>query len=429
MVLPVFAIYAPQYAGYSAALAGLAIGVYGLTQALFQIPFGWASDRLGRKPVIAAGLVLFALGALTAALSDSMAGLILGRALQGCGAVAAVVMALAADLTRDSQRTKAMAGIGASIGLAFGVAMVLGPVVAASAGLKGIFWLTAVFAGIALVLLALAVPTPPRQRGLADVRPAWAQVGELLRHAELLRLDIGIFVLHLIVTATFVVMPLELARHFDSHGAGLAGIYFGVVAASFVLMVPCIIYAERFGKMKVIFVSAIGVLVLACGLLAPSVVGGISALVFMVVFFTAFNVLEASLPSIVSKTAPAAMRGTALGIYSTAQFLGAFSGGVLAGWTHGEFGSAAVYYIAAAFGLIWLIAAISMRSPAKVTRRLLEVGELSRQNAIVMSGRLAAIPGVREAVVVAHDGIAYLKVDSQALDEDALNRAALVTEG
>jgi MFS family permease len=419
MILPVFALYATNYDGYSPALAGLAIGIYGLSQACLQIPYGMASDRFGRKPVITIGLVIFILGSVLAATSDHILGLVLGRALQGAGAIAAVVMALTADLTADEHRTKAMAGIGASIGLAFGVAMVAGPLIAASTGLAGIFWLTAGLAVAAIGVLHGLVPNAP-VRGIRDVRPVRAQLRSVLQHRELWRLDVGIFALHLALTAVFVVLPLSLRD-----GAGIAAeqhwmVFLGVMVLAIAAMVPWIIVSERRGKVKPVFLGAVACLAVACLWLALAT-GRWSFLVALVFFFTAFNLLEATLPSLVSRVAPADMKGTALGVYSTAQFSGAFAGGSLGGWIHGSYGDTTVFVLAAGVLAIWFVVALSMQRPPLVARRVFSVGNLTGEEARALAERLRAVAGVREAVVVAEEQLAYLKVDRDGLDESGLN--------
>lgn len=420
MVLPVMALAAREYTGYTAALVGIAIGIYGLTQALFQIPFGLASDRFGRKRVIMLGLLLFAVGSVVAAYADSMLGLIVGRALQGAGAVAAAVMALAADLTRDSQRTKAMASIGASIGLAFGAAMVLGPLITEWGGLSAVFGLSAALAVLGIGVLLYAVPNPEPIRASAEIQPVRHDLVAVLKHAELLRLDAGIFVLHAIITATFVVLPLEVERVLGIGIASHAGVYLGVMLVSVLLMVPFIIMGERSGKQRSIFLTAIAVVGVGALALSFATRGPVEFLIALIVFFTAFNLLEASLPSLVSKIAPAGTRGTALGIYSTAQFAGAFVGGVGAGWLQTLWGPEAIHASAAVLALVWLGVAWPMRPPASLTRRVLDVGQMSREEANDLGERLAAVPGVTEAVVVADEGAAYLKVDRSGLDESAL---------
>ena len=419
MILPVFSLYADSYTGHTAILIGLAIGVYGLTQAAFQIPFGVLSDRIGRKRVITAGLLIFASGSVVAALADSIWGVILGRALQGLGAIGAAVIALTADLTREEQRTKAMAIIGVSIGIAFALAMVIAHAVTSAVGLSGLFWLTAVLALAGIVLLHTGVPTPQVRRFHRDVEPVPAQFARILRDRQLLRLDAGILILHLTMTATFVVLPLSLR---DVAGIGDAQwkVYVPVLLLSVALMIPFVMYADRHNRLKHVFVVAVVVLAAAEAALAGFGTGLYRIALLMVVYFTAFNILEASLPSLVSRLAPSDMKGTALGVYSTSQYLGAFIGGVAGGWVFGQWGIDAVFAFCAILLLVWGVFAMSMRNPLALSTHLLNVGAVDENAVDELTGRLLRVAGVTEAVVIVEDGIAYLKVDRKALDREAL---------
>lgn len=422
MILPTFALYAEGLAEVTPFLIGLAIGVYGLTQALLQIPLGMLSDRFGRKPIMVAGLLVFALGSVVAALSESIHGVIAGRALQGAGAIAAVVLALAADLTREEHRTKVMAIIGLTIGVSFSVALVAGPVLDRWVGVSGIFWLTAVLALVAIGITLVLVPTPVEARVHRDTQAVPGSFGAVLRDAQLLRLDAGIFVLHMVLTANFVVLPLLLR---DGLGLGVEihwRVYLPVLLAGFAAMVPFIIYAERHRRMKPVFVGAIVVLALAQLALAGN--GGSLAwlVAALVVFFAAFNLLEASLPSLVSKMAPPDRKGTAMGVYSSMQFLGIFAGGALGGYLHDLAGIRGVFLLGALGTLVWLGLAASMRRPRYLSSYVLNVGPQDRQAAETLAMELTAVRGVSEAVVIAEEGMAYLKVERHALDEGALRR-------
>jgi predicted MFS family arabinose efflux permease len=420
MILPVFALYAEGLAGVTPSLVGLAIGVYGFTQAALQLPLGMLSDRLGRKPVIVAGLLVFAIGSVVAAMSDSIYGVILGRALQGAGAVAAALMALAADLTREEQRTKAMAMIGASIGVAFTLALVLGPLLASWVEVSGIFWVTAVLALGAIALVLWVVPRPPAARHHRDAQATPTQFRAVLSDPQLLRLDFGILVLHLILTANFVVIPLmlrdlglvEVGHHWR--------IYLPVIAASFLLMLPFLLLAERRRKIKPVFVGAVGLLAAAELSFVFGAASVASLAVSLFLFFVAFNLLEASLPSLVSKIAPPDRKGTALGIYSTSQFFGIFLGGVLGGAAYGAAGVEAVFVGGAGLTLIWLGLAATMRRPRFLSSYLLKIGPVDAARARGLVAELTRVRGVAEAVVVAEEGVAYLKVERHALDRERL---------
>ncbi|MGB5835393.1 MAG: MFS transporter [Thiohalocapsa sp.] len=415
MILPVFALYAHDLAGSTPLLIGLAIGAYGLTQALLQIPFGLLSDRIGRKPVIYAGLVIFAIGSVVAANADSIQGVIIGRALQGSGAIAAAVIALAADLTRESVRTRSMAVIGISVALSFAAALVLGPVVGEMIGVNGIFWLTAGFALLGMLVLATIVPTPDHSTVHRDAQPVLSQLSGVLANTTLLRLDLGIFLLHLTMVSLFVVLPLSL----QSAGLPAAGhwkIYLPVVLLAIVLMVPLIIVAERAGQARMVLTGA--AVALSGAMFGFAAFDGSLwiAVLLLTIMFTVFNLLEAVLPSLVSKAASAGDKGTAMGVFSSSQFFGAFLGGVLGGLAHERFGPEAVYLLAGCSALLWLAVVMTLRPPENLVSHILPLGRLPAGEVQTFRERLLAIPGVEEAVIPIDEGVAYLKVDNGRLD-------------
>ncbi|MDS4043126.1 MAG: MFS transporter [Candidatus Competibacter sp.] len=419
MILPVFALYAERLRGNTPALAGLAIGIYGFSQALFQIPFGFLSDRYGRKRMIYLGLSIFAVGSVVAALADSIWGVILGRALQGGGAVSAAVMALAADLTREEHRIKVMAAIGITIGLSFAASMIVGPVLNGWIGVPGIFWLTGLFALLGVAVVRFLVPDPLASRVHRDAEPVASQFGRVLFDGQLLRLNFGIFTLHLLLTATFVAVPLALRdaglpsdRHWE--------VYLPALVLSMAVMVPFVILAEKYRRLKPVFVGAIAILTLTEFGLLNLHDTVLEASVLLLVFFTGFNLLEATLPSLIAKMAPPDAKGTAMGIYSSSQFLGAFAGGALGGWLRGLYGLKGVFAFATLGALAWLLVAWTMRSPRYLSSYLLNVGALDEVEARLLALRLGQVRGVAEAVVIAAEGVAYLKVDRHALDEVAL---------
>lgn len=420
LILPVFALYAEKLPETTPLLAGIAIGIYGLTQAVLQIPFGVLSDKIGRKPVILGGLLLFALGSVIAAMAQDIWMIIVGRAIQGSGAIAAAVMALAADLTRESQRTKAMAMIGMTIGFSFMVALMVGPYLDSQVGVSGIFWFTAILAILGIVIVILVVPTPSTESVRRDAAPVPAMLRKTMVHHDLLRLDWGIFSLHLILTALFLAVPLML-RDAGLPSSNHSMVYLPVLIFSILAMVPFIILAERKGMMKTIFLGAILLLAVAqLGIMNMS--HSIWLLGIMLwLFFIAFNLLEATLPSLVSKTAPADGKGTAMGVYSTSQFLGAFLGGVLGGYIHQEYGLEAIFLFGAIVSLVWWLLALGMKKPGHFSSKLLNLGKLEQDEAARAAARLSAITGVVEAVVVADEGVAYLKVEKKRLDQNALD--------
>jgi len=421
MIFPVFSLYGQQLEGNTPLLIGLAIGAYGLTQAIFQIPFGMLSDKIGRKPVIVAGMLIFALGSIIAALSDSIYGVIMGRIIQGSGAVAAAVMALAADLTREQHRLKIMATIGISIGFAFAVAMVAGSILSEWIGVDGIFWLTAFFALIGVAVTLFWVPNAPKSFH-RETEPVPAQFKTILSDHQLLRLDVGIMVLHMVLTATFLVLPLALAneQHANLPSAEHWKMYLPVMILSMILMLPFIIIAEKQRRMKEVFVGAIAVVALA-ELGFWSFNDSFYGLAFFVlVFFSAFNILEASLPSLVSKMSPAEAKGTAMGIYSTSQFFGAFLGGIIGGKLLGLYGINGVFLFAMLSMLGWLFLALTMKTPRYLSSYVVKLGRVQSEEISRVAAGLTGICGVAEAVVIPEDGAAYLKVDLHALDKAGL---------
>nr|WP_300310076.1 MFS transporter [Halomonas sp.] len=429
MVLPVLALNADHYAGATPLLVGLALGIYGLTQAVLQIPFGLLSDRIGRKPIIAGGLLLFLLGSIVAAEADSIATLILGRSLQGSGAVAAAIMALLADQTREQVRTAAMATIGLSIGVAFGVAMVLGPFVSTHFGLSGVFWLTAGLAALGLLVLWKLVPRAPQRRGHQDVGMDRSQLKSILGRFDLWRLDASIFGLHLILMAIFTAVPFRLINAgIDEAHHGL--VYLGVMGLSFIAMVPLVIVAEKRRKMKLMCLGAIAVITLSLIGLGLASSGLVALMAWLFAFFTAFNLLEATLPSLISKMAPAGAKGTAMGIYSTSQFLGAFLGGVLGGWLSQQYGLTAVFIGAAVFGFVWFLLMLGMTPPRHLSSEVVALGPEQQGDTLdSLMERFAAVAGVEDVMVVPEERTVYLKVDRTMLDREALARLTENQEG
>lgn len=361
-IMPVFTLYADQLTSSTPMLIGLALGAYGLTQAIFQVPMGMASDRIGRKPIIIGGLIVFALGSAMAAMSTSIYGVILGRALQGCGAIASAVMALAADVTRESQRTKIMAFLGISVGVAFMLALVIAPAVAYYVGLAGIFWSTAALALISMALLYWFVPGHYAHSHDREIRPG--SFSRALRHPDLVRLDLSVLALHLILTASFVVLPKVIENSMHLPAPEHWKVYVPIMLISAVLLFPMVSLGESRGMMHrlvaaMVVVLAIGELALADTIgIAPWAVG-----VALLVYFTAFNVLESSLPSLVSRFAPQDAKGAALGVFSTCQFIGAFIGGLSGGIVYGHFGVAGTFQFCAVIAGLWFFAVLGLRSP------------------------------------------------------------------
>jgi len=361
MVLPVLTLAGDEYGTDDLALLGVALGIYGLTQACLQIPFGVLSDRFGRKPLILLGLLIFIVGSMIAATAETVTGLIVGRALQGAGAVAGVIMAMVADLTTDDHRTKAMATIGASIGIAFALSLVVGPWLASLGGVRLIFWVTAALAVVGIFILWLAIPK------LAKV-PAtglsFESIKVVLANHNLLRLNMGVFILHAILTALFIAFPLLLVD------AGVMGeqhswIYLAAMTLAFIIMVPLMIFAEKRQQVRRVFTTILLVLLMlmiALALMAKTAAVVISG---MVVFFIGFNYLEATLPSLMSKTVPETQRGAGSGVFSSSQFLGAAVGGIAGGWLMSTGGVAVLFFVAAIALTLWWWLAHGMAYPAK----------------------------------------------------------------
>ena len=352
LILPVLAIYAEQL-NASPMLMGIALGIYGITQAIFQIPFGILSDRFGRKPVILFGLSVFALGSLLAAFSSTIEGVVIGRALQGAGAIAAAVLALTSDLTRENQRTKAMAMIGMTIGFAFLLALIASPWLEYFIGVRGLFIMTAVLAVASMVLIVKVVPTPVQKRNL-EVRAVPTKMLELLKNAQLIRLDAGIFILHFVLTAMFVVVPIIMLEKLGLETREHWRVYIPALLGSIVFMVPMIILSARKHLLVRIFLAAISILLFAQLLLMRGQNSVMSLTLCMFFFFWGFNLLEAMLPSMVSRLAPAACKGSAMGVYNTFQFSGVFFGGFIGGLVYGKLGISAVFIVCAMMLLLWV---------------------------------------------------------------------------
>jgi len=417
LILPVFAVHAPQLSGGdSQTLIGVALGIYGLTQGILQIPSGLVSDRYGRKRVIVIGLLVFALGSFIAAWATDIHMVILGRAIQGAGAISAPVTAFIADITREEHRTKAMAMVGGSIGLTFAVSLVAAPALYRTIGMDGIFNLTGALSLAAIWVTLAVVPPEPQSAGDPMRRVQRGALAEVLRNTEQLRLNFGIFSLHVVQMAIFVVIPVALVQY-----GGLAvsehwKVYLPVVLGSFVLMLPPLLQAERRG-LKFLFLAAIVLLLVVELGFAVCYTNFSMAVALLLAFFVAFNILEASLPSLVSRVAPPASRGTALGVYNTTQALGLFVGGAVGGWLAKYFGDPAVFVFGFAVIALWLGVASRMRVPGEAVERVYRVR--AGLDPVALREKLVRLRGVREAMVVPEEGIARLTVYPESFDERA----------
>lgn len=415
MILPVFAIYGEQLAGYSPLWIGIAIGAYGLTQAILQIPMGILSDKFGRKPIILVGLVVFLIGSVVAAMSDTIYGVVFGRALQGMGAIASAILALASDITREEQRPKVMATIGMFIGLSFAAAMVIGPIVAQSFGLSGLFWFTAILTIFAMVMIQYMVPYTVNRAPKGDNIPLPDQIRKLIKNPQLSRLNTGVFILHMSLTACFVTLP----KYFVESGLALEDhwqLYLPALLGSFFLMVPFMIFAMKKQKEKQMFTSAVFLLSLSLLLLWYIPLGFWSLVILVIMFFTAFNYLEATMPSILSRLAPAGVKGSAMGIYSSSQFLGAFAGGVIGGAIASGFGEHAIFLVMSVLCLLWCVLTFSMKPLKKSKSYSFATSLQSEEQADQVAEHLINMPGVLEATLVYQESVAYLKIDEKIAD-------------
>ncbi|MBA4381778.1 MAG: MFS transporter [Sideroxydans sp.] len=420
IILPIFALYAEDLpGGHSHFLIGIALGAYGLTQAILQIPAGWLSDRYGRKPIIITGLLLFAAGSFIAASADDIYWIIAGRVIQGAGAINAAVMALTADLTREEHRTKAMAMIGITIGITFAISMVLSPILYQLIGMAGIFTLIGVLAFVSIAMVIWFIPNPAITRFHSDTQANTSKLKDVLRNKDLLRMDFGVFTLHAILMSVFMQVPFILrANGLDIQHQWQ--VYLPVMLIAFVLMVPPIIIAEKKAKLKQVFMLAIVMAAIAqigIYLLQDSLWG---VAISLLIFFTAFNVLEATQPSIVSKISPLDAKGTAMGVFSSVQFLGAFFGSAMGGLLMQVYGGNAVLIFAVVMLVLWLVVASSMQAPKALQTKMYHLPEMTEEEARTLKQSLAQLRGVNEVLIVASEQIACLKVEISGFDEDGV---------
>jgi len=368
LVLPVLAVYGAELRHATPALIGLALGAYGATQALMQIPLGQLSDRIGRTPVIAGGLLVFLIGSVIAALSESIWGVVIGRALQGSGAIAAAVLALAADLSPEDRRQRVMASIGISVALSFVLAVVVGPMIAARFGLAGLFWVTAGLAIIALLALFTLVPAVPRRAITTTPMPQARALHTALQHPDLLRLNLTVGALNVALTCFFLIIPARLITVYELP----LGAHWMVYLPVLLLTIPVLAIAIRGGERH-------GRQVVRAGVLAPGVAVIIALTTILTttqtfwillpalwLFFSGFNLLEANLPAFTARYASTAIRGAALGVYATWQFGGAFLGGVIGGALLGWYGEQAVLLLAISLLVAAMVAGLRLRPPRPV---------------------------------------------------------------
>ena len=414
MIVPVFSVYGDNYTHATPFLIGLAVGIYGLGQAIFQIPMSLAADKFPRKPIIMLGLVLFALGGIIAANATDIYEVIIGRALAGSGAVSAVLMALLADVTREEMRTKAMATMGLTIATSIMLAFAFGPLLVGSLGISGLFWLTAGFAILAMVLL-LIVPSPMRVlKHNLDNKSIGQQLATVLKIGDLNRLHFGIFALHLTMTAIFVILPHQLSEVMGLSVRQQGLVYLPLLFIGFAVAIPFIIVAEKRRKMRQVFLGAIALMTVALVVLALGSQVGVGIIVGLLLYFMGFNLLEATIPSWISKRAPVANKATAMGLNSSSQFFGAFVGGAMGGLLLNQSNWLAWGILAAIMAvsllLIMPIADPPYLSSTTVTiPKNIDIQDWSRQ--------MLAVNGVDELVVMAKEQVAYLKLDKTKLTD------------
>jgi len=413
MIIPVFSVAGQTYEYATPALLGLAVGIYGLTQAILQIPFSLIADRYSRKPLVVFGLLLFALGGAIAAMSDTIYGVIIGRAIAGGGAVSAVVMALLADVTREENRMKAMATMGMSIGVSFAVAFSLGPWLTGLVGISGLFWVTTIM-GLAAISMLFLVPKVTRhhrnyQQGYL------AQLKQVLKMGDLNRLHVSVFSLHLLLTAMFIYVPSQLIDFakipLNSHG----WVYLPLLVISLFFAFPSIVLAEKYHKMRGIFLTAIGGIILGLGILIFGFESKYILLTGLGLFFIAFNVMEALLPSWLSKAAPIQSKATAMGVNASSQFLGAFFGGVTGGQLLLLNNTALGWSILTGLAIIWLLISFGLAQPRYLSSMVLRLPEHKQTDE--WTSQLLAIRGIEEVVVMSDQQVAYVKVDKQQIDD------------
>jgi len=416
MVLPVLALATGDYPDFTPLMLGITLGAYGLTQAILQIPLGLLSDRIGRQPVIIGGLLMFIAGSIVAALADTMIGLVIGRALQGTGAIASTLMALVADLTGEQNRSKAMATIGGSIGFSFMLAMILGPLLAANFGLPSVFWVTAALGVVGIFIAQFLVPKAVSMRRNREAMTDAQQIRGLLAESNLMRLNIGIFSLHFALMAAFVAIPTMLSDELSISGGNLSWIYLGLLGGGFFVMLPVMIMAEKLGYQKLVFVAAVALMALTTAVLS-SQRGPVLTPLMLLLFFAAFNLLEATLPSWLSKLCPVGNRGTAMGIYSTSQFFGAFAGGLAGGWSMHQFGLDGLFVTISLVLLAWAFVSIGLQSPRPLQTLVLSVGNLEQQDFLKI---VSNITGVEDILLVKGEQLAYVQIDRLQVDMPSL---------
>lgn len=411
MLIPVFTVYANHLTAATPMLIGIALGSYGLSQGLLQIPFGMLSDRFGRKPILTVGLILFACGSVVGAFTTSIYGMILARTIQGMGAIGSVLIALLADLTPDEQRTKAMAVVGVTIGLSFSLAMVISPTLSHYYGLAGIFYFTTFLATAGLILLHVVIPTPKKEPFHIDSEANPKLFKKVIKNQHLQRLNVGIFCQHYILTATFFTIPILLQQQMEQGALSQQWhFYLPLIILSFIAMLPFLTLAEKKQHLKLVFVGSVIITCLCQFLLIFTYQHWLAICTFMFIYFVGFNILEASLPSLISRQAGAECKGTAMGIYSSSQFLGIFAGGALAGVVYQFWGSQGIFAVNSIIALVWTGITFYIK-PHMYQLTLIIPYDNTSQTASGLFDKLTALPGVKEVVIASEESTVYLRID------------------
>lgn len=423
LIMPVISVAADGLTGADAALIGTAIGIYGLTQASLQIPMGMWSDKIGRKPVIIVGLILFAIGSLICANANDINSLIVGRAVQGAGAIASTLMALLSDVTREQNRTKAMAIVGISIGASFMISLVLGPWIFSLVGLSGLFYLSFALSVLGIGLILFAVPNIVQHTFRRDTTPSVLALGEVLRDKRLGFLNVSVLMLHASLTALFITIPNLLIERFDLPLSQHSWLYLTVMGFAFVGMLPLVIIAESKGKMKNVLVFVLMLLGASAVLLQWTH----SIWLFGVLlwgYFVGFNALEATLPSLISKQAPVGYRGTAMGVFSTHQFIGSFLGGVGGGWLLQNYSNSGIFWVVGVVFLAWSLVALAQAAPRQLSSLAFSLPNMTETEITKLADQLIRIQGVEGMQIFKDEQTAYLKVDKKILDKENLKHLA-----
>lgn len=425
MLIPVFSVYAVNLAHATPTLIGIALGSYGLSQGLLQIPFGMLSDRYGRKPIITIGLIFFLVGSLLGGAAHSIYTMIIARILQGFGAIGSVLVALLADLTPDEHRTKAMALIGTTIGLSFTVALIISPIVSASHGLAGIFYITSALAVLGILLVYLVIPTPSKEPFHTDSHVRVKDLTIVLKHIHLFRLNVGIFCQHFILTSTFFIIPILLHQFIVQGNLTTPWLfYLPIMIIAFLFMIPIIIFAEKKQKIKQVFVTCVAVTAIVQLLFFFSFQYWTFVILFLL-YFISFNILEASLPSLASRQAPTKVKGTAMGVYSSSQFLGIFFGGSAAGLTYQLTGNHGIFLINALVSLTWFYISLKML-PNVYQLTIIIKHSNSLDNITAIKSQLNSLRGVNDVAYSSGEGLFYLKVTKSEYIEGSADK--LITQ-